>query len=202
MRYFNKSIYLILLVAFLSSACASQPPRQANDICQIFYEKRSWYRSAKHAQKRHGTPIHVQMAIMYQESSFRAKAKPPRQKILGFIPWKRPSSAYGYAQVKDETWSWYMQKNNRFFASRSSFDDAIDFIAWYIKVVNEKLGVSKWDAYQQYLAYHEGMGGFQNKSYLNKPWLIKVAQKVKGRSQSYAQQLKSCERNLNRWWMF
>lgn len=199
----NKIIRItsIILTFVILSACVSNPPRQANNVCEIFFEKRSWYRSAKKAEKKHGTPIHVQMAIMYQESSFKAKAKPPRKKILGFIPWKRPSSAFGYAQVKDETWSWYMQKNNLFFASRSKFSDAIDFVAWYVKVVNQKLGVSKWDAYQQYLAYHEGMGGFQNKSYLKKPWLVKVAQKVKQRSMLYATQLKSCKRSLNRWWM-
>lgn len=195
-------ILLLSLLLILLSSCASNPPRQPQNICEIFYEKKSWYRSAKKAEKRHGTPIHVQMAIMYQESSFKAKAKPPRKKILGLIPWKRPSSAFGYAQVKDETWAWYMQKNNKFFASRSNFGDAIDFVAWYVKVVNEKLGVSKWDTYQQYLAYHEGMGGFQNKSYLKKPWLVKVAQKVKQRSLTYAGQLKTCKRSLNRWWMF
>ena len=41
------------------------------------------------------------MAIIKQESSFIADAKPDRRKLLGFIPWKRKSSARGYAQAID-----------------------------------------------------------------------------------------------------
>ena len=33
------------------------------------------------------------MSIIRQESSFNPNAKPDREKVLGFIPWKRKSSA-------------------------------------------------------------------------------------------------------------
>jgi len=62
------------------------------------------------------------------------------------------------------------------------------------------LGISKWDAYNQYLAYHEGHGGFRAKSYLKKPWLIKVAQKVKKRAGQYGTQLKRCKAELEKPW--
>ena len=39
------------------------------------------------------------MSFVYQESSFKADARPEREKILGFIPWFRPSSAVGYSQA-------------------------------------------------------------------------------------------------------
>ncbi len=60
---------------------------------EIFREKSGWYDDAKDMEKEWGTPIHVAMAIIKQESSFRHDAKPPKDYVLGFIPWGRVSSA-------------------------------------------------------------------------------------------------------------
>ena len=174
-----------------------------DNSCKIFEEKSSWYAYTKHAYKKWGVPIHVQLAIIHQESRFTAKARPPKDYLLWFIPWGHKSSAYGYAQVKDGTWDWYKEKTGNRSASRSDFADATDFIGWYGDYTYKTLGISKWDAYNQYLAYHEGHGGFQRKTYLKKPWLIKVAQKVKRRAGMYYTQLKTCQRKLEKpWWRF
>lgn len=45
--------------------------------------------------------------MMYQEPPFEHDALPPRYYSLGFIPWDRVSSAYGYTRAKDETWTGY-----------------------------------------------------------------------------------------------
>ena len=103
-------------------------------------------------------------------------------------------------EVKDETWNWYRKSSGNSWADRDDFDDAVDFIGWYGDVTHRKLGISKWDAYNQYLAYHEGHGGFKRKTYLRKPWLIKVARKVAGRARSYHAQLKKCESSLDKGW--
>lgn len=132
-------------------------------------------------------------------------ARPDRPWIMGIIPWFRPSSAYGYAQVKDETWDWYRTKTQRYGDDRDDYEDAVNFIGWYSDLSHRTLGISKWDAYKLYLAYHEGQGGYQRKTYLSKPWLVKVAQKVKRRAGRYGGQLKSCEASLDRgiwWWPF
>ena len=65
-----------------------------------FEEKDDWYDDAADARDEWGSPIPVMMAIMHQESRFQADAKPPRKKLLGFIPGSRLSSAYGYSQAK------------------------------------------------------------------------------------------------------
>ena len=52
------------------------------------------------------------MAIIRQESSFDPNAAPERNKLLGFIPWKRPSSAKGYAQAVEGTWEEYKKETN------------------------------------------------------------------------------------------
>ena len=52
------------------------------------------------------------------------------------------------------------------------------FIGWYIDGSQKSLGISKWDTYSQYLAYHDGRGGFKRKTYASKPSLIRVARRV------------------------
>ena len=42
---------------------------------------------------------------------------------------------------------------------RDDFDDALDFMGWFISKTYKVNGISKWDAYAQYLNYHEGWGG-------------------------------------------
>lgn len=184
------------------SGCATTPDNVEN-ICAIFDEKSRWYRAAKKSEERWGTPIHVQMAIIRQESGFDSDAKPPRKKLLGFIPWRRPSNAYGYAQALDSTWKSYKKDTGRRFADRDDFKDAIDFVGWYTHQSLKIAGISKWDPYNQYLAYHEGQGGWMKKTYQNKTWLINVARRVDSRAKEWGAQLKQCEDDLDSgWWIF
>ena len=56
------------------------------------------------------------------------------------------------------------------------------------------LGISKYDAQSQYLAYHEGRNGFRRQSYTGKPWLMDVAARVGSRAEMYRNQLARCGR--------
>lgn len=203
MTIIKKLIKLLGLSCFLLlvSCATTPPPSNVENICRIFQQYPDWYWDAKHTQDKWGIPIPVQMAIIYQESSFNAKARPPRRKLLWVIPWKRPSSAYGYSQALKNTWKDY-EKTNGVSATRSAFDDASDFIGWYSAQACRKLGISPNNAYALYLAYHEGLGGYARHSYLRKPWLIKVSHKVSNRAQIYRSQLSHCETSIpkNHWW--
>ena len=193
--------FFLLLVATLISGCTSNPPKDMDNICEIFEQNRSWYKASVKSKRKWGAPIHVPMAIMHQESSFRANAKPPRKKILGVIPGRRPSSAKGYAQAQTPAWKEYSRSSGNRFANRNDFSDSVDFIQWYMDRSQKLNGVSKWNAKQQYLNYHEGWTGYRKKTYRSKGWLVKVANKVEARSNKYAQQLKECERSLNKGWI-
>ena len=195
-------VFVVILFVISVLGCTTRPPRVIDNSCEIFREKKGWYKNTKRSVKRWGVPIHVQLAIIHQESKFRYKAKPPRQKLLWFIPWFRPSSAYGYAQALDETWERYIKKTGNWGADRYDFGDVSDFIGWYGDISYQKLGISKWDAYNQYLAYHEGHGGFKRKTYLKKPWLIKVARKVEANADRYSKQLSGCRSELDKGWSF
>ena len=198
----KQSVSLIIasLLTILLSACSSSPPRDTGNACSIFTEKDDWYEAAQDAYKKWGVPIHVQLAIIHQESRFRQDAKPPRDKLFWFIPWFRKSSAYGYAQVKDSTWDWYKRETGNSWADRDDFEDAVDFIGWYCNLSHRKLGISKWDAYRQYLAYHEGQGGYQRGTYKSKAWLIKVAHKVDDNARRYRAQIGKCRDELESGW--
>ena len=193
-----KNIFLSLFLSlFLITACASSsPPKNSADVCKIFKEKRSWYKAAKRTEDRWNIPVSVTMAIIKQESSFIAAAKPPRTKLLGFIPWKRQSSAKGYAQAIDGTWEMYVNERGKWFKSRNDFDDAVDFIGWYTSKSETILKISKQDAFKQYLAYHEGWGNF--KHYKKNKKVIGLAKKVEKQSNIYKKQLLSCSNSLNK----
>jgi hypothetical protein len=197
-KLFRHTIYrttpLVLLVVL--SACTASQPKNTQNICEIFREKDGWFDDAQNSYDKWGVPIHVQMAIIHQESRFVADAQPPRPWLLGFIPWFRKSSAYGYPQAQDSTWDWYLDDAGGWSADRDDFEDASDFVGWYCNVSHKKLGISKWDTANLYLAYHEGHTGYKRKSYLKKPWLMKVSRKVARQAKKYNQQLKACREEL------
>jgi len=183
---------LTLLWVLTIVGCASSPPSNIDNICTIFAQKKSWHKAARRSQQRWNTPIPVMMAIMRHESSFQAKAKPARKRILGFIPGARPSDAYGYPQALKSTWKGYQQATDQRGADRDDFADAIDFIGWYNDQSWRRNGIDKTDTYRLYLAYHEGHGGYSRGSYRNKSWLQNTAKRVAGTSQRYEIQLRSC----------
>ena len=189
---------LALLLLPLAGGCATSPPADVGDICEIFRDKRGWYKDATEAREDWGSPIPVMMAIMHQESRFRAKAKPPRRVFLGFIPGPRPSDAYGYSQAKSSTWEWYQKSTGDRGADRDDFADAITFIGWYNYQSYKRNGISRSDTYRLYLAYLEGHGGFSRGSYREKDWLQGVAGKVERQAQRYQQQLAGCEKELQK----
>lgn len=200
---------LLLVLGLNLGGCAifgggGEPPRRPSDACAIFDEKDDWYPATRAAEKRWGVPIALQLAFIKQESAFISDARPPRGKFLGIIPTTRPSNAYGYSQALDGTWDDYIRASGNRGADRDDFEDATDFIGWYCTVSHKKLGLAKNDAYNQYLAYHEGQGGYSRRTYEKKAWLVKVARKVEAQAQSYQAQLARCSERLEEendgWW--
>ena len=186
-------------VLILFHGCATTPqPKHVYNICEVFRENPKWYKTAHGSSRRWGIPIPVLMAIIHQESKFRADARPPRGSCLWIFPGPRPSSAYGYTQAGNETWEEYRKSTGNTGADRDDFEDSLDFIGWYCHLSYLRCRISKNDPYHLYLAYHEGHGGFNRKSYRKKAWLLQVARKVESRARTYKGQLASCEREFQR----
>ncbi len=187
----------LLVALLLLAACATAPPpRNVSDACAIFAEYGDWRPAAQVASRRWGVPLPVLMAIIHQESAFRADARPPRPWYLGFIPGPRPSSAYGYSQALDGTWARYIAATGNHGADRDEFAAAVDFVGWYVSETAQRNRVAKNDAYRQYLAYHEGHGGFAQGSYRKKTWLMERAKQVSRQADRYRAQLAGCESRL------
>ena len=180
----------------LGVACANLPPRELDDLCAIFADKDEWQTAALNAEHRWGVGVPVLMAVLHQESRFRARARPDWRLGLGVIPLGPASSAYGYGQVKSGTWDDYQRLARRPGARRDRFADVVDFVGWYADVIERAAGVPKDDAYHLYLAYHEGPGGFQRRSFEDKPWLLGVARKVQERAALYGRQHAMCRQPL------
>lgn len=187
-------IALSMLLALSGCAVfAPDPPQRQDNLCEIFREQPDWYDAARASQEKWGTPIATQMAFIKRESSYRAAIRPPRTKLLGFIPWKRPSSAYGYAQAQDPVWEEYQDDAGSLFSGRTDMDDATDFIGWYNARTHRGTGVSLNNPEHLYLAYHEGQGGYKRGSYRGKPGVQRAARDVATTASRYQAQLNSCE---------
>ena len=194
----DRLLKLVSILFIFVIGCTSNQQINTADSCIIFDQKKNWYKATKKSYEKWETPIALQLAIINQESSFNQFAKPERKKFLGIFPGSRPSTAFGYAQVTNPTWEWYKTKTGNNNASRANFSDVTDFIGWYTTQSKNIIGISKKDFYNQYLAYHEGQGGWKKKSYLKKKWLIEVAKNVERNAKMYNNQLKDCENSLNR----
>ncbi len=149
------------------------------NACVLLDQRPHWAEALDATRMRwHIEPWYV-LAFMHQESRFNPTAM-------------SKSKAYGYAQVKQPTWEWYQLKRGRQNVSRERFDDAVDFIGWYANQNVIRNGVDLNDVKNQYLAYHEGLGGYENRSFLAKPWLMTISDKVADRAALYQAQLLDC----------
>jgi len=190
-----KKFFIFLFLSFLISACSSVP-KNTSDGCKIFNEKYLWYKHVKKVEKKWGTPMHVQLAIIKMESNFDWLAKPPRKKLFKVIPFRRASSSFGYSQAIKGTWEQYKNETGNKIASRARFKDSVDFIGWYTNKTKSVLNISLQDSFRQYLAYHEGWGNYKN--YRNNKKVIGLARKVEKQSQIYKNQLLKCKNSLNK----
>jgi len=177
------------------SACSSIPSNTSNS-CSILNERYLWFKHVNKTKKKWGTPVYLQLAIIKMESDFDWLAKPPRQKLFKVIPYKRPSSSFGYSQAVNGTWEQYKKETGNKLAVRSRFKDSVDFIGWYTNKSSNILNISKTDAFKQYIAYHEGWGGFKN--YKDNKKVINLAKRVEKQSNVYKNQLKECRSSLSK----
>jgi hypothetical protein len=195
-KILNKSI-IYFIILFLIASCSSVPKYPQN-ACKIFGENYLWYKSIKKSSEKNGVPIHIILAFVKKESGFNRWAKPPRNKLFKVIPYKRPSSSYGYSQAVKKTWELYKTETNSPLALRTHFRDSVLFIGWYVKKTNKINKIPLNDAYRQYLNYYLGWGSYSKKVYRTDKKAIIYAKSVEKQSKIYKSQLKECQKSLNK----
>lgn len=181
---------------FALGGCASTPV-QTDNACAVLIQKNgffyNWRNAAKRAEREYGIPMPIILATIYTESGFRQRAKPPRTKLLGFIPWKRQSSAYGYSQALNGTWEHYRYVTGRHGASRANFADTALFIAWFHRESVRKNSVRANDAYALYLNYYLGHTAYARGSRGNAT-AVAGARRTLNMARLYDRQLRNCGR--------
>lgn len=193
-----KRLVLALIAAFQLAACASMTVQPSNqeiaDACRLLQQNRPWHDALRATARNWGAPMGFQLAVMKQESSFDAEARPPRgeSQWFGLVQGDYISSAVGYSQALDSTWEMYKASTGNWGASRNNFRDSSDFIGWYFSATGKRTGLGQFDYKNHYLAYHEGAGGFLKGTYKSKRWLVDVAGKVAGQAARYETQISNC----------
>ena len=195
-KILNKNLIYFTIFIFLVS-CTSIPKHPSN-ACKIFGEKYFWYKHAKKSSELYGAPVHIILAFVSKESGFNRWAKPKRKKLFKVIPYKRPSSSFGYSQAVNKTWKLYKTETNNPLALRTRFKDSVMFIGWYIRKTNKINKIPLEDAYRQYLNYYLGWGNYAKKTYKTDKKSIIYAKNVEKKSKIYRNQLKECQKSLDR----
>ena len=191
----NNLIYFFIFL-FLAS-CSSIPKHPAN-ACKIFSEKYLWYKHIKQSSETYGAPVHIILAFVNKESGFNRWAKPKRTKLFKVIPYKRPSSSFGYSQAVNKTWELYKTETNSPLALRTRFKDSVMFIGWYMQKTNKINKIPLSDPYRQYLNYYLGWGSYKNEAYKTDKKAVIFAKSVEKKSKVYKNQLRECKENLDR----
>lgn len=194
-RYVKRIVIVAMFGLAMSCGDPNGPaPKKQDDACAILKQRPGWYDDMKRAETKWGVPVPVQMAIIWKESSFRPRARPRKEAKGSSRQGELRSSAYGYPQALDGTWEWYQDATGRRSAKRDDYGDAADFVGWYANESLKQSGVAKEDAYNLYLTYHQGHGGYNRGSYKGQDWLLQVARQVRTRANLYAAQLPYCRK--------
>jgi len=195
-KILNKNLFFLIIFIFLSS-CNSVPKHTSN-ACKIFSEKYLWYKHAKKSSEVYGAPVHIILAFINKESGFNRWAKPKRKKLFKILPYKRPSSSFGYSQAVKKTWKLYKKETDNPLALRTRFKDSVMFIGWYMNKTKKINKIPLNDSYRQYLNYYLGWGSYAKKMYKKDKNAIIFAKSVEQQSRIYKSQIMDCKKILDR----
>jgi len=194
-KILNRNLIYFIILFFIASC--STIPKYPQNACKIFDQNYLWYKSIKKSSEIYDVPIYIILAFVNKESGFKRWARPERKKLFKIIPYKRPSSSFGYSQAVNKTWELYKTETNNSFALRARFKDSVMFIAWYMNKTKKINKIPVTDSYRQYLNYYLGWGNYSKKVYKTDKKAIIFAKSVQKQSQIYKNQLKECQKSLN-----
>ncbi len=198
MSYSNLKFALPLIVTCIMSlniltfdavATPTSPAEVNSNACAIFKNRPEWFDDAHQVEKKWGIPVSTQLAIIHQESNFKANSRPMAKRGSGKV---YASTAKGYSQALRKTWQFYLHDTNRFAATPTNFGDSVDFIGWYADQAHNHLGINVKNTRAIYLAYHEGIAGYRSQGYLRHRGIVNIADKVQRQANIYHSQLSDC----------
>ena len=195
-KILSKNLIYFIIFFFLISC--SSVPKYPQNACKIFSEKYSYLKYSRASSKKWNVPISSILAVINKESAFKRFAKPKRTKLFKIIPYRRPSSSFGYSQAVNKTWELYKKENNKPIALRISFKNSSDFVGWYFWKTNKINKISFTDTRNMYLNYYLGWGAYKAKAYQQDKKAIIFAKSVEKQAKIYRNQLLECESVLKK----
>ena len=196
--------YLLALILGLLPGC-HQPITKSSqsNACQFLYDNPRINQAVLFYAP---TPSRqaLTLAVIKHESNFKAKARPVKSWLIqDWIPWRYYSSARGYAQITDPTWSDFSKAQNG-SVSRYALIDHIHFVNWYFDRHEKQLRDGD-DFYEYYFLFHDGPTGYHQKKYRRSRPLHLFALRVAADAKRYREQLSDCQGLLHwmsRWQQF
>jgi len=188
------ALAMLVILAGCSSLASRPPAGDIEDACLLLQRNKDWYEALRRTARAWGAPMGYQLAVIRQESSFTADARPPRGpgQWFGLVAGDYISSAMGYSQALDATWRQYQQETGRLQASRTRFSDAADFVGWYFSTNGQRLGVGQYDYSTHCLIHHEGAAGYKSGAWRTKTWLVDTAAHLAAQAARYESQITAC----------
>lgn len=166
------------------------------DACKMLQENPDWLYAIKRTSDKWNTPMSIQLSFVYHESSFVYNARPIKKRKGYAFGTEYASSALGFSQALNGAWGDYKKEQKPVKAMRTNFGDSVDFIGWY-NSKSHKIGIKPTDAYNLYLAYHEGRRGWQKGYHKKQKWLLNYAKSVQKKSEVYSKQINQCKLRIN-----
>ena len=153
MKTIKRAINTLALISVLLGASSgiANAGTDLDDACDILRDRIGWFTAASDVSEKWQISVPTILAIMHQESRFKATAA------------AKTTSAYGYAQALNGTWDQFKKETNAAGARRTSFVSSADFIGWYMASTKQSVGVPLDDVAGHYFAYHEGHIGYRSK---------------------------------------
>jgi hypothetical protein len=180
---------VLLLLASCGGGGRFSAPSNLENACSIVRERPNYLSAMRATERKWGVPVPVQMATIHAESRFIGNAQTPFRYALGVIPMgvnPRPmATARRWTGLGTNT----SPRPATAAPRRDDIRDATDFMGWYMTKTEQRNNIPKWDARNQYLAYHEGHTGFARAATTQKAWLLRVADGVADRAVRYDAQL-------------
>lgn len=157
---------------------------QTRDTCALLERNPSWAQALGEAQARWGVDPGVILAVIDQESRFRAAAR--GQGATG----DNPARNFGFSQANLRTWNWFLRDSGWEGArSRTDFEASAHFVGWHFATMAGRIGRPASDTVAQYLVYKMGEGGYRRGAPAASR---RIAETVARRADAHAENLRAC----------
>ena len=167
-----KKIAFAICTFLFTPICANA---QASNACSVLNAHEGWDEALKNANEKYHVSAGAIMAIIDQESRFKANA--------------HNGPYLGYSQASPQTWSWFLRSSKIGAKPRTDFAASAMFVGWHFNAMHDKLGISLSNVKSQYLAYKLGVGGYMKGGSAS---ANAIASKISRRAAMFNEQLDDC----------